>query len=504
MADGAADLVLVNLQSLPPAGGGPKGELIAVTGRQIAFVGDSAALAGLVGPDTRLVDCRGGLVVPGFNDAHCHPLAHAATLRHIDCSAVTGIAGLQDLLRRRAVAAVGDAWLRASGWDGSPSGAGRLPNRDDLDAAVCDRPLVLIEKSGQRCVLNSQAIDRCGLGGMVDADGMVLANQDEVAARIPPLSLEDIAEGLRLASRQYLSLGVTSLQDTSWSNGLRHLRTWRRFKADGVLVPRLTMLAGFGALADFAEKGLKTGSGGPSLRLGAMKIALDESTGNPQPSREDILRAASAAHRAGFQLAFHVPDLPMLEHALDALEVIAASGPDRCRRPRLEHCPVCPPGLLTRLASAGAVAVTQPNLFSAWGGVHRHPAGWIHPLRSLLAAGVPVAFGSDSPLTASAPFPAMATAVTRRLADGTVLAEEQGITPAEALGLYTAGPAFSSFDEDLKGAIAPGMLADLVVLDRNPLCLPADEMAGTEASLTILDGKIVWERRDPYNRATGE
>lgn len=504
MADDRADLVLVNLQSPPPAGGGPIAELIAVTGRQISFVGAAAALADLVGPGTQMLDCRGGLVVPGFNDAHCHPMAHAVTLRHIDCSpnAVASIAGIQDILRRQAGG--GGAWLRASGWDAPSLAEGRPPNRRDLDLAVSDRPVVLIEKSGQRCVLNSVAVDLCGLGDMVGADGVVQASQDDMAARIPPLSLEDIADGLGQASRQYLSQGITSLQDTSWSNGLRHLLTWRRFKADGVLVPRLTMLAGFGALADFKEKGLKTGSGGPSLRLGAMKIALDESTGNPLPSREQIGQAALAAHRAGFQLAFHVPDLPMLERVLDVLDCIAASGPDRCRRPRLEHCPVCPPGLLGRLASAGAVAVTQPNMLFSWGDVHRHPADWILPLRSLLAAGVSVAFGSDSPLTSSAPFPAMETAVTRRLAAGAVLAEAEGITPAEAIALYTAGPAFSSFDETLKGVIAPGMLADLAVLDRNPLCLPADEMAGTGVSVTILDGKIVWERSAPYNRATGE
>ncbi|HIJ64155.1 MAG TPA: amidohydrolase family protein, partial [Rhodospirillaceae bacterium] len=200
------------------------------------------------------------------------------------------------------------------------------------------------------------------------------------------------------------------------------------------------------------------------------------------------------AHCAGFQLSFHVPDLSMLEGALDALDHVVASTTEACRRPRLEHCPLCPPFLLTRLSGAGAVVVPQPNLLFSWGTAHRHPADWILPLNALMRAGIAVAFGSDSPLTSSSPFAAIRTAVTRRLADGAVLAPGEGITPAQAIGLYTAGPAFAGFEEDLKGAIAPGLLADLAVLDRDPLALPADEMAETEVAATILDGRVVWQR----------
>ena len=493
-----ADLILVNLTALPPTEAVPAPELIAIAGNRILYAGPRDALGDLSAPHTRLLDCRGGLVVPGFNDAHCHPVAHAANLRHIDCSPgrVADIAAVQAALRRHSGPG---AWVRAAGCDGAALAEGRLPSRRELDDAVPDRPAILVEQSGQSCVLNSRAIEICGLADAVGDDGAVAGNDERLARALPPLSCEEMEIGLRQASRLYLEQGITSLQDTSWSNSHRHWLAMRHFKEAGILAPRVTMLAGIDALAEFSRQGLKTGCGNAHLRLGAMKIALDESTVNAHPPQEDIDEAALQAHLAGFQLSFHVPDLTLLRRALHSLAVVREMSLTECIRPRFEHCPVCPPALLPDIAAAGAVLAMQPNLLFATGPRYLSHLGdeqlsWISPVRSILAAGVGVAFGSDAPLTSCSPFPAIATAATRRVDGGLSLIESEGIPVDTALRCYSSAGAFCSLEEGEKGTIAAGMLADLAILDGNPLTLPPHHIVDSRVMITLLDGKVAWER----------
>jgi len=490
-------LILVNLAALPATAATPAPDLIAITGNRISYAGPRDALGDLAAPHTRLLDCQGGLVIPGFNDAHCHPVAHAATLRHVDCSParVASIAAVQAALRE--YSGTGQ-WVRAGGCDGAALAEGRLPTRRDLDDAVSDRPVILVEHSGQCCVLNTMAITTCGLTDAVGSDGIVPGNDERLTRALPPLTAEELEAGLRQASRLYLEQGITSLHDTSWSNGHRHWLALRHFKQNGILAPRVTMLAGIGALEEFTGRGLKTGAGDAHLRLGAMKIALDESTASPHPPQEDWDTAALRAHLAGFQLSFHVPDLTLLQRALRSLAMVRELSLTECVRPRFEHCPVCPPALLPDIAEAGAVLVMQPNLLFTTGPRYlRHldqdQLSWISPIRSILAAGIGVAFGSDAPLTPSAPFPAMATAVTRRVDGGASLAAAEGIAVETALRCYSSAGAFCSQEEHLKGGIAAGMLADLAILDRNPLALPSDQLGASRVMITLLDGRVAWQ-----------
>ena len=493
-----ADLILDNLVALPAMTGGASPRMIAIRGNRIVYAGSRDALADLAALRTRVVDCGGGLAVPGFNDAHCHPIAHAATLRHVDCSpaSVTDIASLQAALRR----STAHPWVRAAGCDAAALAEGRLPTRQELDEAVPDRPVVLVAQSGQSCVLNSMALARCGLAEAGIVEGVLVGNDSRLAAALPPMTADEIEAGLRQVSRLYLENGITSLQDTSWSNGHRHWVAARHFKDHGLLAPRISMLIGADSLDEFAGLGLRTGMGDDHLRLGAMKIALDESTGNCHPAQEEIDEIALRGHLAGFQLSFHVPDVTMLRRGLNALALIRKLSPVPCIRPRLEHCPICPPHLLPAIAEAGAMAVLQPNLLAAAaapGGLSHldeERLRWIGPIRSMLATGIPVAFGSDAPLTPCPPLPAMAVAVTRRVKGRTCLSASESIPLEVALDCYGRAGAFCSGREQDVGVIAPGMLADLAVLDRDLLALPPDQIAEAQVVMTVLDGEVAWER----------
>jgi len=508
-----ADLILRHMADQRLGRHAEPKELIAVRGNRIAYVGTIDALGELSGPNTRVIDCQGGMVLPGFNDAHCHPFAFALSHIYLDCSKARCIGDILAILRGPAGATNRQKWLRAAQVDVSSLAEKRLPYCGELDQVVADRPLLLVERSGQHCALNTRALALSGIDeNTADAEnesigrepasrkpnGIVSGNSERIARAIPPPTDEEIQVGMRQANQVYLSLGITSLQDTSWSNAYRHWRAWQDFKQRGLLAPRLTMLAGYEALAEFADSGLRTGSGNLHLRLGAMKIALDESSGMTSPTQEDLDQAALRIHLAGFQLSFHVPDVELLQMSLKALAFVREMAFTPCTRPRFEHCPVCPPGLLPALAESGAIVVSQPNLLHQTGPVYLRQISpeqfkWVYPYRSFLAHDIPLAFSSDAPLTSCDPFQAIQTALTRTVSGGEKLAIQEQLAPFEAIDAYTVAGAYAAGEEQEKGRLTAGHLADLIVVNTHGESLP-EHFGSAEVVMTLIDGKVVWEK----------
>lgn len=519
-----ADLVLCNAKVLNFASAGEVAEVVGIEGNRIVYVGSRDGLGDLKGPRTRVLDCGRGAVIPGFNDAHCHPLAYAVTRRYVDCSPAK-VACIPDILSAlrvrvqqtrgddaRSGEASGAGWVRAANYDVSALAEKRPPTRWELDAAVPDHPVVLVEGSGQHCVLNSVALSRCGVpdppagsrtGSPRDSavplsDGLISGNDEVIARAIPPLSEFELEAGVREASSEYLAHGITSLQDTSWSNGYRHWAAMTALKQAGALAPRVTLLAGLDEIGSFSEQGMRTGSGDDRLRLGGVKIALDESTGDPQPPQEELNEAVLRGHQAGFQLALHVSDVEMLEGSLQALEYLrmVSSFPKGGLRPRLEHCAVCPPELMPRVARSGAMVVGQPNLLHLfdWEYIEAGGITGVLPFRSLMTHGVDLAFSSDSPLTPMDPLQAIQTAVTRVGEGGLVHGIGESLGVADAFGSYTYLGACASGDGEKKGSIAVGKLADLVILDSSPLEVAPEELTEIKVMATVIDGSVVWER----------
>lgn len=521
-----ADLILYNLVAFTPerfsgGRGADHGSIIAIKDGRILHVGDRAARTALAGPHTKLVDCQGATVIPGFNDAHCHPVAFALTTRYVDCSPphVRNLGDLIDALRSRAAETRPGNWLRAANCDPAILAERRLPTRWELDRASPVHPVIVVERSGQHCVLNSRALARCGIdesAGPSDAgtihrdptsgrvNGIISGNHAQVAAALPPLSADEIEAGLRAADRAFLESGITTLQDTSWSNTPAHWQAMAAYKERGLLRPRVSLCAGADSVGAFAEQGLRTGSihpgGDPDmLRLGAAKIALDESTGDPDPPQELLDATALAAHRAGFQFAFHVPDLALLHRSLNTLALLDGAGLRPRLRPRFEHCPACPPEWLDRLAASGALVVAQPALLPlAAPAVHARPPDptqpALFPFRSFLRHRIPLAFGSDAPLVSCAPLEGLKAAVTRSDDDGRQVAAEEAIALADALRLYTYGSACAAGDEDATGTIEAGRRADLVVIEGGGDWATADDLGRARVVMTLIGGRIVWAR----------
>lgn len=494
----------------------PRAELVVIKGNKIHCVGDRDDLERFKEPCTKLIDCEGGTVVPGFNDAHCHPLSHAATLLYVDCSpaVVKSIGEVKEHIRQRAGQTKEGNWIRAAHYDELALLEKRAPNRWELDEAAPSNPVILIHRYGQDCVLNSLALKMAGItretpdspAGVIHRDresgepnGLISGRNERLERVIPPLSDDELEAGVKLANEEYLSLGITSLQDTSSTNGLYHWQRLQRLVNRESLLLRLSMLVGTESMEEFNSLGLSTGSGSSRLRLGGIKIALDETTGCPHPPQEEITHAALRACEAGFQLAFHVSDVHMLQASLTAIESVDMEVPGQDRRHRLEHCAVCPPGLLPRLKASRAMVVSQPSFlyYTGQGYLDEVPPSqldWLFPVASFQRHGVRVAFSSDSPVVPANPLMGIYGAVTRKVEGGQSLSPQEGVSPLEALKMYTLGGAYASFEEGVKGSISPGKLADLAVLSDDPLEVPPERLKGLKVMRTILNGRIVWER----------
>jgi hypothetical protein len=512
----AADLILKNANVITMVPACPVAKLVAIKGNRILLVAGNEGLEQVKGAKTRIIDCHGKAVVPGFNDAHCHIFAFIRKLRSLDLSpsSVSSIADMKAAIRRHARSIPPGSWLTGTDYNEFYLAEKRHPNRWDIDEAAPQHPVVISHRSLHACVLNSLALSLAGItretpeppGMLIDRDldtgepsGLLFEMLGYIREKVlPPLSEEELAEGIALANRHYLSMGITSLQEATATNDFARWQTLKRFKDSGRLQSRVSMMFGFDALSQFQEAGLTLGSGDSQLRLGGVKILLSETTGQLQPPPPELNQQALSVHRAGFQLAIHCVEPSTVKAAIAALEYVSSQQPLAGRRHRLEHCSECPSQLLKRLIKLKAMVVTQPPFIYYSG--ERYLATlpptelrWLYRIKSFLDGGVMVAASSDSPVALDNPLVGIYAAVTRRAESGQPLLPEERISAQQALAMYTTNAAYASFEENIKGSIAPGKLADMVVLSADPLKSPPEQLKDIRVEMTIIDGRVEWE-----------
>lgn len=515
MSKNSADLIVHNANIITLDPDIRVAEMIAIKGNLILALGNKDDITEFKGPNTKVIDCNGKTVLPGFNDAHCHPIPFAITMRYVDCSpaAAKSIAEIQARLRRHSEGISSSKWIRAAKYNETQLIDKRHPSRKDLDKVVPDNPTILVHDSGKICVLNSMALTLLDItknttdhsGGYIgrdektgEPDGIIYGRNETVEKGIPSLDDEELQQGIRLANREYLSHGITSIQDTTWSNSLRHWNYFQKIKESGILTPRVTMFVGSDSVQAFQENALCTGSGNARLRIGGAKIALDESTGTDHPPQDNLNRHAIRAHKSGFQLAFHINDIYSLQTALAALQFIKQNDTKFPSRVRFEHCAICPPEFIPKLKSFQVIVATQPSFLYYIGETYRRDMTaeqkeWLYPLKSFQNQNVMTAMSSDSPLFSCNPFVGIYTAITRKDISGNPVTPHESISLMDALTAYTLNPAYASFEEKLKGSLTPGKLADLIVLSDDITKIDPEKIPNIKVVMTIIDGKVVWE-----------
>lgn len=507
-----ADLVLHEGQIL----GCPESDSIAVAAGAIVACGPFSDLKTVVGPQTHLIRLAGRTVAPGFIDSHLHFLEAAA--------AVTGVSmwrcrTIEDLLADLRVAASKTPpgnWLRAFGCDESLIRERRGPTLQELDQAVPRNPLRLRHQTLHASWLNSRALKQLKLdspdfkatpGAFIERDGegrptgLVAGMEEWIGAGLPLVTAAELESRARTLSRELAAAGVTAFTDATVKNGPDEVKLFARFAQSGAIGQRIGLMVGARHLETAEQMAALAGQAG--VRLAGIKFMPGGSHGPGAIAR----RVATALAR-GFDCAFHVTEVEELEWALSAVETARGSfGDPGAAVCRIEHGGLIPPDYVERLAAVGAWVVTNPGFIYYRGEKYAGEPGLASSLyraRSLVAAGISLAGATDAPVTPARPLAAVAAAITRTSIEGRELAPDEALATPDALALFTvAGARLGRLQA---GAIAIGQLADLIVLPKSPLGLSPAELLNLPVDITVIGGRVVYERGRPAfaNSASAE
>jgi predicted amidohydrolase YtcJ len=515
-----------------PGRGLPAATALAISDGRVLALGDDAAVAGLVGPRTRVVELRGRLLVPGFNDAHVHFLDGGFGLLSVDLRDAGDEAELARRVGAHASGLPAGSWILNGNWDHESWPGSALPTRRALDALTPGHPVFVNRLDGHMALANSLALKLAGItretkdpdGGTIVRDaageptGILKDNAQDLVYRVlPEPSRELNLRAARAALREAARLGVTSVQDNS---SIDALPTYQELRARGELSARIDVWRPISALGALEASGVRSGLGDDWIRLGALKILSDGSMGAgtaafyepyaDEPGTRGLLlypeaeleRLILAADAAGFQLAVHAIGDRANALVLDAFEKAVAKNGARERRFRIEHAQVVRREDLARYKALGVVASIQPShciddMRWAEKRIGRERCRLAYNFRSFSAAGIPVAFGTDWYVEPLDPRLGLYAAVTRELPKGGPAGgwfPEEKLSLEEALDLYTRGSAYAEGTEARKGTLEVGRLADLAVFAADLFRLEPRAMLETPVDLTVVGGRVVFER----------
>ena len=500
-------------------------------GEILATGTDRDILVQFQGPATQVIDLGGAFVMPGFNDAHAHLGMGGKILLSVDLLGVPSLAEMQARIRTAAEKAPPGQWLTGGGWDHTLWPGGKLPTRADLDAAAMGHPAILTRVDGHIAVADSAALAAAGItsatkdpqGGEIDRDAHgeptgIIRETAQGLIHVPPPTPEQRRRGLEMALQDAVSHGVTTVQDFSdWEDFL----VFEQMEREGKLPARIAEWIPFAEALSLEEeqqahhpksdrmlhttmlKGFMDGSLGS--RTAAMNAPYADDPGNsglPRFEQDKLNAMAVERAKAGFQMGFHAIGDRAVEMALDAFAAAEAAAPRQDPRYRIEHSQVVRLGDFARYKQLGVIASMQPSHLLSdmpWAEARLGPerARYAYAWKSFLDAGVPLAWGTDYPVTPIAPFPGVYVSVTRRNEAGTqTFHAEQKLTVWQALSAYTQGSAYAEFAEGWKGQLRPGYVADFVVLDRDLTAGAPHEILGTRVLRTVVGGKTVYRANE--------
>jgi len=513
-----------------PAGGPARfAPAMLLRGDRIVAVGQTEELRRLAGESALRVDLHGRMVLPGLIDTHTHALAWALSKvsGELDLHEAGSVAEVQAEIRASAKLLPPGAWIRGIGWDDANFGKqGRLTRRE-LDAAADGHPVFLDHVTGHLAVVDSAALRLAGIdrttpdpsGGVIVRDaageptGVLKDGALELVERVLPApDPEQWLRAVSYVSQHCMEVGLTSIHDVALPPA--EVTAYRAAQRAGVLHVRVEMAPLVTSEADadaLIASGEHTGDGNQWVKLGAAKFFADGGMAAhtaavyaPGPAGDagnlglllwkpaELERLQLKLARAGWQMSTHAIGDRAIDEVLDSYAKIAAALPGRELRNRVIHAGVATPAIQQRMVDGHVYVDNNPPFvyfmsrnFAQYGADRLR---WMYPGRSYFARGIVASGGSDVSVTPLSPWWGIWAAVTRTQLDGTVLAPEERLTVAEALREYTANGALAGFDEQNKGSLGAGKLADFIVIDRDIFTVSTSELKDVRVLSTWVGG----------------
>ncbi|MGB5333467.1 MAG: amidohydrolase [Woeseiaceae bacterium] len=534
----SASLVVTNARVWTGDPDKPWAEAVASRGETIIAVGSSADIKPLIGDDTEVIAADGGMLVPGFIDSHVHFLVGGSSIASVQLRDAKNPRAFAQRIADFAKSTEPGEWITGGTWDHTNWG-GELPRREWVDAATPNNPVWVARLDGHMALANSVALDLAGVdadtpdvaGGEIVRDGegrptgVLKDNAMRLVQKVMPEPTEaQLDRYLDAAMRYVAENGVTTVHDmfaddfNSWLS----LATYRRAEANDALITRIYAVTPLVEWQKLSDDIAAHGRGNEWLRTGGVKGFMDGSLGShtaaflepftdtPDDSGflldplDDLRTWITAANAAGLQPIVHAIGDKAIRDLLDIYYEIESEEGDRDRRFRMEHAQHIHPDDVPRFAIQNVIASMQPYHAiddGRWAEnvIGKERAKTTYAFRSLIDSGAHVAFGSDWYVAPANPLYGIYAAVTRRTIDdanpdGWV--PEQKITVEQALRAFTYEGAFASFEEDRKGMLKVGMLADMALIDRDLTAVAPETIRDAEIQKTIVGGRVVFTRSE--------
>ena len=532
--DRNGNLILTNGHVMTGTYGDVGATAVVIINGKVVHVGSDEDARVWNRPGLRVVDLRGRTIAPGLNDAHCHPLYLGLSLADVDASSPPNktVADIVSRVGDRVASVPPGQWVQGRGYDQARLDDQRHPTREDLDPVSPANPVIVVRACGHIGVANSLALEMAGItpdtpdppGGTIDRDehgrptGVLReAAQTMVREIIPAPTLDQCKDALVAAGEQFLSQGVTSVAEAGVRDST-HMTAYEDLHAAGDLPVRTYLMMMIDETLDaLSSLGIKTGLGDEWLRIGPAKLFLDGSIGGrtarmSEPYEgesenvglwmyepDEIKAKMVRAHAAGFQLCAHAIGDAAISLLLDSFEEALDKYPREDSRHRIEHCSIIDLDIIERIRRIGAVPIPGTSFLYYFNNAYVQNLGWdriryAYGMNTFYEHGIVAAASTDAPVVNTNPAIGLQTMMTRESEEGTVMWAEESVPLVEALRAYTYNGAYASFEEDIKGTLQSGMIADAVVFDCNLSEVKPDELAGVRADLTIVDGHIVYQR----------
>ncbi|MBD8005977.1 amidohydrolase [Bacillus norwichensis] len=505
-------------------------EAVAVKGGKILAIGSNDVILQYSTPQTQVIDLKEKTVTPGFIDAHQHMINFGFNLANVNCRKAS-IEEVVSVIKERAEASRPEEWIIGWGYDEAGFKENRSLHKDDFEGIP--NPVYIMRYCHHAATVNDKALKLAGITNETTVDNGIIEKDDSgevtgvlveqgkslVENVMPPYTKHQMKNAVKLANDQYIKDGITSVHEAGlgfFSDAFQEFDVLKEMKEEGTLNVRMYVMV----LQEVFEEFLKTYSSYEwdyFIKIGSMKFFGDGTLSGKTAavsqdfksspgekgmllySFADLLERAKIAHSQNKQIAVHAIGDRAINQVLDVYEKLYKDDPKPNLRHRVEHSTVTDEAILARMKKLEAIPVPQPSLVYFAGDVYlenlNEPAVQnVFANKNFIDAGLKPAGSSDCPIIPSSPLLGMAVAMDRMTVNNHVFIPDQRVSLSEALSMYTINAAYASFEEDLKGSLEEGKLADMVVLPEGFLHFKPEKIKETEVDMTIIGGEIVYSK----------